>query len=803
MHRYLLYILFLLSAWNASGQTRIRVAGFVKDSLSDERLIGASVYNVDQGQGVSTDVQGYFSLLAEVPLRLRISFVGYTAQEFVLTTPQDTLLSVFLQAGQSLQEVVIRGEESRQPNVVSMSMQEIQALPSVTGKPDVLKALQMLPGMTGQGELSSVTLVRGGNPGENSYLLDQTPLIYVHHLGGFLSVFNPDIINHAEIYKGAFPAQYGEKLSSIMNITQKEGDKSGFQGSFGIGVTDLSLTLEGPTKLKNSAFILTGRKTLTELFALLATGISKQTQTVFLYGFHDINGKFSWQPDARNSLHVNIYQGDDYMPIYGKSKLMQGSTLRKGNTWGNWLASAQWKHLYASRLFFTTGLSFTHYRLKNELKTASGDSSNRVEYYSKERSALQDVSLRSEMKYAATSYWGLHVGLKATSLLFVPYASYDSYESRHRPSVEDKIHALEATLFIDNRLQIGKQVSADIGIRLTNYTTTAFTHFSPEPRISLSYSPLKILRLHGSYMRVSQNAQLIYNTGNIMANEIYIPSGKDIPVATSNQLTFGARSHFAEGLWDVEAILYRKTLDKLTTYKEGYNYAMGDRHWRDKVLSGGQGLAQGLEVLLRKNRGDLSGFLAYTFARSTRTYAQINNGQSYDFEYDSPHTFNISMQYQLSKKWSLSAAFQYRSGLPYTPVTGRYYTLDYDPTSNRYVPYEVLVYGEKNSARMAAYHRLDLSAKYSYYTQRMHRKAEWTFGIYNVYNRQNPYFYYYNDTEFGEMHRPKEEGFAPLYQYQIAMFPFIPMVSYKVWFGAGSGEDAQRKKTLKEWFFME
>lgn len=784
--KYSLFIFCIACSTNVMAQ--MYISGFVKDSVSGERLIGATIMDIQSGKGCVTDNQGFFSLRIKDDTQFQISYVGYASRILNIHIKKDTLLDILLTQGYTLSTVEISAAVPHKFNVATLTTQEITQIPHLSGKPDVLKAVQFLPGIRSQGEMSSVTLVRGGNPGENLYLIDQTPLIYVHHIGGFMSVFNPDMINDVEVYKGAFPAKYGERLSSVINISQKEGNKSSLRASLSVGLTDIGFSLEGPTKLKNSSFIFTGRKTFTELFYLLATSISEANAAYLTYGFHDINGKFSWSPNQRNSLHVNIYQGDDYLQLFSKPVGRFGveERFKTSNIWGNWLVSTNWKYVYSSKLFFDNTLSYTYYRLKNTAKMVSENLTTKRSA----KSGIQDVSLRSEVKYLVLDNWNVDFGLKASYLLFNPISiSGDNISNQ----INDEISSMEAVLYWDNKIQLWEKLDARLGLRWVNYLSKDFFHPSLEPRVSLSYAFLPKYSLNVSYMRVSQNAQLLYNIGNISANEIYIPSGKDIPVAFSDQVSMGWSADFFHKILQIELNVYYKTLNNLSTYKEGFNYAVGDIYWRDKIETGGKGKIGGIELLIRKTKGKWTGFGAYAYSKSIRQYQNINEGKPFPFEYDSPHTVSLSVSYMINEKWSVSAAWQFQSGLPYTPAIGRNITIDIDENGN-YTPYEVLVYGKKNSARMRAYHKLDFAFKYTNYTKKRHRKYEWTFGLFNAYNRQNPYYYYYNSSVGGEIYNPRIWGeFEALNLYQVAMFPIMPMVSYKVWFWEASEKTKKNK----------
>lgn len=786
--KYILFLLFLMTLSWSFGQKRL--SGIIKDASSGERLISANVFNIDDRTGTVTDKQGQFSMITNSHPYLRISYMGYTSKLLRIPMHSDTLIEILLMPGEeTLGEVSITAKPIRKSfNIASLSVVEIIKTPNLTGKPDVLKALQLQPGIRSQGEMSSVTLVRGGNPGENLYLLDNTPLIYVHHIGGYMSVFNTDMISDVEVYKGSFPAKYGERLSSVINISQKEGDKSGLQGTLSIGISDIAFSIEGPTKLKNSSFIITARKTIIDLYYMFASGLLDGRSDSFLtYGFHDINGKFSWSPNNKHSFHFNVFQGDDYLAVLPKAG--RENQTKATSIWGNWLVAADWTYMSSFNLFVKNTLSYTSYRLKNAnimyLK-GEGEAEDKKESY-KMRSNMQDLSLRSDANYLINNNWTLDFGLKASYLRFIPA----HFESTITPTSNaiDKNNALEAAVYLSTKIGMIKNLDADIGLRLVNYTNNEICNFSLEPRVNISYSIKNNSTFNVSYMRVSQNAQLIYNTGSLTANEIYIPSGKDIPISFSHQFTAGWSMSFKQQMFLIEANVYYKTLSRLTTYKEGYGYSSGDMHWREKLETGGEGTAKGVELIFKKQKGKWTGFVAYSFSRSTRQYDNINQGKRYPFEYDSPHAVSLSVGYQISDKWNFSATWQFQSGLPFTPVLGRYSGIEVDPVTGEYVPYDVFVYGEKNSGRMRTYHRLDFAFTYTKYTKKKHRKTEWVFGLYNAYNRQNPYIYYYSsiykvNSGIWNTHNPRTDGFSPMALYQLSLFQMMPMFSYKVWFGA-------------------
>lgn len=763
-------------------QAQTRISGFVMDIQSGEALIGANIVATGKTNGTISDNNGYFTLVIKPSCTLRISYVGYKPLNLNFVNSKDTLVHVALEPGNELDEVVVKGIRTPVSNVSTLKINEINQLPTLGGKPDIMKSMQLMPGIQAQNEGSSLLLVRGGDPGQNLYLFDNVPVIYVNHLGGFMSVFNPDIINSIDLYKGGFPARYGGRLSSVVDITQREGDRSAHKGSLSVGVTDVSFTVEGPTRLAHSSFILTGRKTLTEPLMFLATTLMENNFTV-MYGFHDLNGKFSWRPDGKNSFYLNLYQGDDYMNYWSSKKLTSGQQKNHlGNTWGNWLTSARWTHVVSSRIFLSNILSYSRYRLKVAITSTEKDTVWQKIFDQDYLSTVADLSLRSNLKVRALKGWSIETGLQASYLKHMPNALYQFKEPL--VSAVQGIQAFEPSIYLDNHFDLEGQVVADLGARLVYYNTQGLSHVSLEPRARINFNFLGGQQLHASYQRVSQNEQLLFTAGNIMNNEIWVPAMPGIEPAHSDQYTAGWSGIFRNERYTAEITGYYKTMSQLATYREGYTTLMGDTDWRNKVVTGGTGISYGVELLMKKNYGDWTGLISYAWSHTTRQFPQINKGQGFVFDFDRPHTASLNINHKFNEKWSSSVTWVFQTGLPYTPVLGRQLTLSTEPDKNGdFYYYETLFYGDRNSARMKDYHRLDVGVSYNKVTKR-NRKATWTFSVYNLYNRHNPYYYYFNTDSRSGYDRPENMTvFRPTNLYQMSYFPIIPSVSYKVYFG--------------------
>ena len=777
----MLLLIGLLVSLFAQAQ-QVHVSGFVSDANDGEHIIGANVFLRDHSKGVATDQKGYFNLTVELPSTLCISCIGY--EETCLKVdhadqPLQIRLKPLTETLQSVEISASRIERRTSFNTLTLTAKSIDQIPTLGSRPDIIKAAQQLPGIESASEASSLMIVRGGNPGENLYMLDNVPLIYVNHLGGFMSVFNSEMINTMDVYKGGFPARYGGKLSSIVDLTTKKGDPTRLKGSVSAGLTDLAFAVEGPGGLKNSSFIVTGRKTLTEALLYIASKISQGEggqDYNMAYGFHDINAKYTWAPDAKNSFSFNLYEGDDYMRIW-KSRKENGDIERSsvGNIWGNLLVSGQWNSAVSSRLFMANTLSFTQYRLKNNMKAYLQNAVDTTDFFVKTSSRVSDVSLRSDWKLFVGNVYSLEYGLQSSYLNYRPNHFTSSFSDAGLPDISS---VFDNSLYLDNKLKFGSWFNGSIGLRLNSFLNDGYHHFAWEPRLNLSFG-IGGSTINLTAMRVTQNAHLMMTPGSIMNNEVWIPADARIKPATSDQASIGWQRGFWQDHISVEIDAYYKLLKDLATYREGYSTLLGDSDWRSKVEAGGQGKSYGLEMMTRFNFNRLEGYVGYTYSHTTRQFDNINNGKEYVFEYDRPHSVNINVNYQLTERWSLSALWTYQTGLPFTPVIGVQNTPVITPEGN--VDFEQAnIYGERNSDRMRDYHRLDLAAKFKTKTEKG-RKAEWTFSIYNVYCRQNPYYYYYGDKKGDPLYWNQFPN-EPQTLWQRSFFPIIPSFSYKVWF---------------------
>lgn len=794
-------LLFFLTISSFHVVSQSQVSGFVSDYKTGEKLIGAHVVAVNSGKAFSVDNNGYFSYVNSVDSLFQFSFIGYKTKAVKIDILKDTTLNIFLEPGEEIEEVVVIGRLKQQFNMETLSTTEINSLPSLSGKPDVMKAMQLLPGINTQTEGSSLVLVRGGNPGENLYLFDNASILYVNHLGGFTSVFNPDIINSVKVYKGGFPSRYGGKLSSVFDITQQEGNTSKLRGALSLGITDVSFSIDGPTKLENTSFIITGRKTMIDALMYGYTNMPFYEDYTMFYGFHDINGKFSWRPDLKNSLHVNFYQGDDYLRFWNNptedNSNAENQKFRMTDIWGNIMSSINWKHNNGRGLFVNSGIAFNYYRLKDSKKFSIYSQKDTINNNEKYRASVTKTSFYSDWKYNLAKKWELNFGLQEELLSHNP--NYFEYSNGDIFKPGKNNYHLNTSLYLENTIDLFSISKARIGVRSTLFFKNNVSMLKFEPRINIDFYISSTQKINISYMRVNQYGHLLFTQGEIMNNEVWIGADKDILPSNSDQFSLGWNILSKYVQFEINA--YYKTLRNLATLQEGYKSIAGDENWKNKIEGNGLGNTAGIEVSLNKKSGDWTGFLNYTFSEANRQFNTVNNGKKYTYEFDRPHVTTINVSRNLGDKWKLSAIWTYQTGLPYTPAIGRQYSPWLDAGIDEDYKYETLIYGEKNSARMKPYHRMDISAQYHKKTKRRQNDAIWTFSIYNVYNRRNPTYYYYNTNSSDIFLDQEEFGAQPLKLYQMSLFPIIPSISYKVFFGTGNNESQEKKRTFKDWLY--
>lgn len=750
------------------GQYRT-VYGIVSDRESKEKLIGANVSDLFSGRGTTTDNQGVFSL--SVPDNnsiLVISYVGYSTDSVYLFDFSDTLRSIFLEANASINEVEVR-YKSIPGAPTKLSFDEIIRIPALGGEPDVFKAFQFLPGVQSGYEGTSTLHVRGGGSGENLVLLDNVPMFYLNHLGGFVSIFNPDIINNVVLYKSGFPARFGGRLSSVLDVTMNEGGSTKMKGEASIGIIAAKTSLSGPLHKDKITYLLSARRTMFDLFSRLFFPIAVENYTMG-YHFHDINGKITYRIRDNQTIHVSSYYGNDRLLFnYSDKDLKENARLI--NKWGNTYLSIDLKSVWSGKIRSNNQLILARYRLRNEFSSVVVQPEPQSSFLF-QLSGLKNTRYLSDWTFSPFYRWTIYSGLAITHHQFVPYASSKSQPVLFSESVTDNFITLG--LYIDNRIMLLDFLFAQAGLRINTCSNLYAPKVFPEPRIKFSADLSKTTSVSFSASRMIQFIHHLKSTGNIINSEYWLPVRLQLPPSVAFQYGAGIEQGFANGSIVIQTEIYYKSMKYLVEYKEGELSFLESSDWVRKLETGGIGKAYGVETLIKKNTGSFTGFLGYTFSRSYRQFTNINYGDPYPFDFDRPHDISVNLNYQFTEKISLHTAWVYKTGLPITLPIGLHETILENPDSDN----EGYLYSQKNEFRMKDYHRLDVSMHLRKKKKRVN--TTWSISIYNVYNRLNPYFYYL-DYEVN-LDDGVQTTDGPYRMKQTAFFPIIPSVNYRIEF---------------------
>lgn len=783
--RYIIFTICLVclaTAIFAQGSAHL-VRGIVKDRMTGEPLIGANVFCPETGKGCSTDVYGLFKL--EVPdnqkAHLQASFVGYRqASTDSLDIANNRMITLLLEQGISLEEISISAirpiEERMEMGTIEIPVQQIKTLP-IFGEPDVLKAIQLLPGIQAGSEGRNSLYVRGGSPDQNLFMLDGTPIYYVNHLGGFVSVFHPDILKTVKLYKGAFPARYGGRLSSVIDLRMKEGNKKEHHGSWGVGLISGDVCMEGPIIKDKTSYLVSYRRVWFDLLLRPITKIGFKNFSMG-YNFYDFFGKISHEQDAKNRFYLSLYGGDDRLGFNYNFKEDKTKGYSK-NVWGNILSTLRWNHIFTSGINSDITLFYTRYRYKTDqtYKTENENGSN--VYYT----GIHDFGIKADFSHFVSDDYQLRYGGGISGNWFKP--GQISYKNTTEQSKTDTVigaqnrsNALNTYLYIENEFNLFRRVSVNAGARVVNFSVDGRNYFSVEPRILGTFNPGKAGSFKISYSRMVQTTHLLSYSGSVFPTDIWLPSSSAIAPGISSQYSVGYAKSIRGGKYEFSVEAYTKRMKNQIEVKGGVPL-VNTQSWDENIENNGIGKAKGVEFLVQKKQGRTTGWLSYTLAKSDRQFENINNGKAYPFKYDRRHDVSVVCNHKFSKKIDFSATWVFGSGYPTTLNSGIYQSI-IQQTGNIESPDqdyfklggEAYLYPGKNWLRMRAYHRLDLGINFN--KQKGDKIRTWTIGVYNAYNRQNAVFYKYGHRDWN--------GKGPIVLFQQSGFPIIPTVKYSVKF---------------------
>ena len=793
LSRWLIAIGFLLACMPTFAQKRT-ISGYVMDAASKETLIGATVFDKNSGKGCATNSYGFYTLtLNQGQVELQVSYVGYTQQNQSIDLKENLNLNFALETNIELGEVVVEATRatvsarSPQMSVVELPVQQIKSIPTLFGEADVLKAIQLLPGVQNGSEGSAGMYVRGGGPDENLLLLDGVPVYNVNHMLGFFSVFNPDALKNVTLYKGSFPAHFGGRLSSVVDIRMKEGDMQQYHGNVSVGLISSKLNFEGPIVKDKLSFNLSFRRTYGDLLIKPALWIARRTDNDMSklkagYYFYDFNGKLNWKISDKDRLYLSFYSGDDaiYFGVkyrdYAYNDVQYTDNMGLNWKWGNKVSALRWNHVMSQQLFMDASVNYTQYRhnLGMEIKEeASYPNYQNVvfnAYNMAYKSGINDLTAKVDFDYTPLPNHEIRFGGSYTYHQFRP-----EVQSLKITSGEfdvdtivgsSNVFAHETALYAEDNMTLGDIFRLNAGVHYSIFTVEGKTYQSVQPRLSTSVMLASNLSLKAGYAYMTQYVHLLSNSSLSLPTDLWVPVTKKIVPMNAHQVSLGAFYELPQ-LFDISLEGYYKIMDNLLEYKDGASFFGSSETWENKVCLG-KGWAYGVEFLVQRSFGKTTGWVGYTWSHAKRQFDRegmtINEGKVFPAKYDRRHDLSITVQHKFSDRFDLSGTWVFSSGNCGTLGTQIYEGLP----DEDYIPQIQAL--ERNNFRMANYHRLDVSM--NFHKQKKHGIRTWNLSVYNAYNHNNPFLVY---TSYGFDENTHQEKKVLM---QASLFPIIPSVSY-------------------------
>ncbi len=742
-------------------QTKITISGYVKDTKTGEALIGASVYITNEKRGTTSNAYGFYSISAKKTdsMGVVISYQGYQPELFTIAGKIDKIIDYSLQEkSNELTEVVVSSvrndnniSKSRM-SVISIPMKQIRTLPAIGGERDILKIIQLLPGVQSGQEGTTGFYVRGGNTDQNLVQLDEATIYNPNHLFGLFSTFNTNALNSVTLIKGGYPAQYGGRLSSILDITMKEGNKKKFSGEGGIGLISSNLTLEGPIKKNKSSFIISGRRTFIDLLTPLVVPKNKNNTN---YYFYDVNAKVNFELTKNDHLYLSFFKGLD------NAKYAGANSLNYGINFGNSTGTARWNHLFNKKLFANTSFIYNDYHLS---LTTTQD-----QYYALLYTGIKDINVKTDFSYFTSSSQTIKAGVNYSySTLFPSTSSAKVPRNGNigKPSLDSiqRKYSSQVAFYVNDDITLSENISASVGLRVPLFISRDIQYLRYEPRATIKYQLDNATSIKAAYTVMNQFQHLVPSSTASLPTDIWISSSKVVKPQASQQWALGFFKNFEDNTYEASIEGYYKTMNNQVLFKEGAQSLQSDDI--DSKLTFGKGRSYGVEVFVKKNVGKLTGWLSYTLSFTNQKFDSLNFGNQFPFAYDKRHNISVVSTYDVNKRWTFSAAFVFTSGGAFTLPTGRAAVYG-DGTLYDGTYYD---YTGRNNYRYRSYHRIDLSAIYHRPVKIFGKKynSEWVFSVYNIYSRHNPYFIYLT----------KDAVTSQVQAREVSLLPIIPSISY-------------------------
>lgn len=798
----------------------VTISGHITDAKNGETMIGASAYDSNSKKGSLSNAYGFYSLtIPKGEVNLTYYYSGYNTNHKAFNLTKDTIINIRIDESIELKEVVIIGNQKNigvqgsQMSTIDVPISLIKTVPSLFGEKDLIKALQLLPGVKAGTEGSAGLYIRGGGADENLLLLDGVPVYNVNHMFGFFSIFNTDAIKNVTLYKGSFPARFGGRLSSVVDIRMKDGDNKKLHGSFTLGLISAKINIEGPLGSENTTFNISARRTYADLVAqpFLKSAIDEKglEKTKAGYYFYDVNAKITHKFSDNDRIFLSAYVGNDviftnikqnevkYTNASGSVNGYESNWLKMDWNWGNVISALRWNHIISNKLFMNTTFSYTHY----SFDLAVGNENQTVRYSpAKEtfknttltyNSGIEDLSSKVDFDYSPNTNNTIKFGVNYTFHRFRPGITVAELESSTSGSSDtiigdQNIKSHEAIAYVEDNISISNAIKANIGIHYSNFLVQSQYYNSIQPRLGLRYLLNDKLSIKAGYASMNQYIHLLSNNNVSLPTDLWVPVTKRIKPMKSQQVTIGTFYNLND-LVEFSVEGYYKTMDNLIEYKDGASFFGSSTGWEDKV-SIGRGWAYGIEFLAQKSVGKTTGWIGYTWAKSDRLFDTagevLNNGKVFPAKYDRRHDLSIVVSHKFNEKIDVSATWVYSSGSAGTLSMQNYLATDIpgtNPTSS--IPSDatsvdqtgsIPYISSRNNYRYEPYHRLDLSVNLN--KKLKHGTRTWNLSIYNAYNQLNPFLVTVKSTstynESTNVYTKKNT------LVQTSIFPIIPSISY-------------------------
>ena len=782
-------IVIVLSGTSAFTQTnRATLFGHVEDSATGEKLPGASIMIVDRRTGTATNNYGFYTITVPAGrVRVVVSNIGYKPVEKEMSLTGDLQMNVQLVSNVNLDEVVVTAQRSpaiqtqTQMSRVSVPVEMIKSMPRFLGETDVLKTLQLLPGVSQGSEGTSGILVRGGGPEQNLILLDGTLIYNPSHFLGIFSTFNGDAIKNVELYKGGFPARFGGRLSSVVDLVMKDGNMKEIHGEGSIGLLASNLTLEGPIKKDKTSFLVSGRRTYLDLIGgPIAKSSSDGELDDFTAYFYDLNAKLHHIISDKDRLFASFFSGQDVFKVKSKYEHNKYTQSNQSNIiWGNIIGTMRWNHVFNSRLFANTLLNYTRYKFLSDFAFQERDSSYNNMFMAKYSSSIEDVGLRIDFDYRPLPEHSIKTGVSGILHQFRPGALTLKAGDVNTPDINQSFNnqvqnSPELGVYAEDDWLVSNKFKVNMGVHASAFRSQNNWYGSVQPRVGMRYLLPGDVALKASYAQMAQYIHFLTNNSSTLPTDLWVPSTDKIKPMRSEQFALGFARNIMQNKVEASVEGYYKKMKGVIEYFDGASYINSNVASWDTKVEAGNATAWGAEFLLQKKTGRTTGWIGYTLSWSDRQFPTINFGRKFFYKYDRRHDIEMVVTHKLSKHWEVSGSWQYQTGSPFTLPMAQYESTNGNAYGGFNFDFNHINYIKgRNEFRLLDYHRLDAGVTWK--KQKKRYEKAWNLSLYNAYNKKNPFYYYIGQDE-------KSDVAGKRVLKGITLLPVIPSISYHIKF---------------------